>query len=110
MVVGSVALGLVALTTLPSLLSVYRTLSPRKTSGYHDVDVLYEDGDGTATVDSQRAFSTIIPRSCALGGSLIGFLFSVIAAVLNTVNHEGVLGVESWLTFGSWVGMAISFL
>ncbi|MCJ1322534.1 hypothetical protein MMC15_007883 [Xylographa vitiligo] len=109
-VVGSVALGLVALTTLPSLLSVYRTLSPRKTSGYHDVDVLYEDGDGTATVDSQRAFSTIIPRSCALGGSLIGFLFSVIAAVLNTVNHEGVLGVESWLTFGSWALLLLQSL
>ena len=104
-IVGSVGLGLVALTTLPSLLSIYRKLSPPKTSGYHDIDVLYEDGDGAATIDSQREFSTIVPRSLALVGSVLGFLFSVVAAVLNTVHHEGVLGIESWLTFGSWVGM-----
>ena len=106
-VVGSVGLGLVALTTLPSVLSIYRRLSPRKASEYLDVDVLYEDGDGAATIDSQRGYSTIIPRSLVLVGSIVGFLFSVVAAVLNTVNHEGVLGIESWLTFGSWVGMTI---
>ncbi|MCJ1379910.1 hypothetical protein MMC17_003013 [Xylographa soralifera] len=109
-VVGSVGLGLVALASLPSVLSIYRKLRPRKDSGYHKVDVLYEDGDGAATVDSQRAFSTVLPRSFALVGSIIGFLFSVVAAVLNTVHYDGVLVVESWLTFGSWAFLLLQSL
>ena len=103
--VGSVALGLVAVTSLPAFSSIYRKISPRKSSRDLDVDVLYEDVDGTATGDSQREFSTIVPRSVALGGSLIGFLLAIAAAVLNTVDRNGVLFIESWLTFGAWVSI-----
>ncbi|MCJ1390652.1 hypothetical protein MMC18_003513 [Xylographa bjoerkii] len=109
-VVGSVGLGLVALTSLPSFLSIYRRTSRRKDTGYHDANVLYEDGDGAATIDSQREYSTIVPRSFALLGSAIGFLLSIAAAVLNTVHPEGVLCIESWLTFGSWAFLLIQSL
>ena len=102
-IVGSVGFGLVALTSTPALLALYARVRPQKDSGYQRVDALYEDGDGAATVATQKAFSTTVPRSLALLGSVVGLLLSVAAAVISTTHPGRALFVEGWVAFGSWV-------
>lgn len=103
-IVGSIGLGLVAATTIPAFLTIYKKLWPQKGNGSRISHKLYEDGDGIATEKSQKEYSTIIPRTIALVGSIIGFLLSVAASVISTVQPDRALSIENWITFGSWVG------
>ena len=104
-IVGSVGLGLVAATTIPAFLSIHKKFLPRKRNGSQIAHELYEDGDGVATEKSQKEYSTIIPKTVGLVGSIIGFLLSVAVSVISTVQPDRVLFTENWITFGSWVRM-----
>lgn len=103
-VVGSVGLGLVAATSTPAFLTLYKTAFPRqREAGYQHVAGLYRDGDGVATEETQKQLSTLIPRCLALGGSVAGLLLAVAVAVLATIHPNHALFIESWLTLASWV-------
>ena len=87
-----------------TLLRVYDRLRSRsKVKGYNDVQKLYEDEDGAATVETQKEFSVALPIYLALSSALIGCLAAVTNAVITTVTPIGRLGVESWVILGSWV-------
>ena len=103
-VVGSVGLGLVAAISIPAYFSIYTKVRPHKGHTSHDPKVFYEDGDGVATEDSQKDFSTIVQRSLFLASSVIGFLLSIAVSILHTQDSNGALVIESWLTFTAWVG------
>ncbi|MCJ1243793.1 hypothetical protein MMC30_000990, partial [Trapelia coarctata] len=102
-IVGAVGIGLVAATSTPAFLTIGKSLFARRNDADdHHVDGLYADGDGVATEESQKAFSTLIPRCLALVGSITGLLLSVAAAVLATIHPHRALFMESWLTLASW--------
>jgi len=103
-IVGSISLGLIAVTSTPALWTICKSLFLRKQdAGSHYVDGLYADGDGVATKESQKQFSTFIPRCLALVSSLVGLLLSIATAVLATIHPDHALFTESWLTLASWV-------
>lgn len=103
LIVGSVGLGLVGATSIPTIWIIARKISPFKGHRYEEHRDLYEDEDGSATEESQAAYSTVVPRSICLAASAIGLLLSIAIAVLITTQSELYLFQESWLTFGSWV-------
>ena len=103
-IVGAVGIGLVAATSTPAFLTISKNLfSRKKDAGYRPLNGLYADGDGAATEESQKEFSTLIPRCLALVGSIIGLLLSIAAAVQATIHPHHALFIESWLTLASWV-------
>ena len=106
-ILPSFGLGLVAAISSPTALSLYRRSRSRKVSGHQYVNALYHDGDGTATVDSQRAFSTTKLRSLALLASVVGFALSTAAVVIETSQSHRALFPESWSTLTSWVRTVI---
>lgn len=103
-VVGAVGLGLVGISSIPALLGIYTRSFLCKGSGYDEVHALYEDEDGAATEESQKEYSVIVQRYLILTGAVIGLLLSIAASVLSTVHPGGMLFLENWLAFGSWVG------
>lgn len=103
LVVGAVGLGLVGISSVPAFLRLYTRSFPRKGSDYDEIHKLYEDGDGTATEESEKTYSAVIPRYLILFSAVIGVLLSIAAAVLSAVHPGGPLSIENWLTFGSWV-------
>lgn len=102
-IVAAIGLVLLATASIPTVLAFYGKVKTRK--GFAgDYNILYEDKDGAATEESQKKFSTIIPRSLCVTGSIIGCLLSIAEAVLRTSNPGRSLFIESWLVFASWVG------
>lgn len=102
-VVAAIGFGLLAAASTPTVLTFNEKIKRRKEYA-EDNNLLYEDKDGVATEESQKKFSTIIPRSLSVTGSIIGSLLSVAEAVLRTSDPGRSLFIESWLVFASWVG------
>lgn len=103
-IAGLIALLLVFLITVPTLLSFYNRVNMKaKGNGYEEVHKLYEDRDGVATEESQKAFSAAIPKYIALSGCVVGLLTSLVMAVFTSTRSMGDFFIENWLTFGSWV-------
>lgn len=101
--VAAIGLGLLAIASTPTVLTFNGKLKRRK--GFvEDNNFPYKDRDGAATEESQKKFSTIIPRSLSITGSIIGCLLSIAEAILCTSNPRRPLFIESWLVFASWVG------
>ncbi|MCJ1353394.1 MAG: hypothetical protein MMC33_003380 [Icmadophila ericetorum] len=110
LVVGSVGLGLVGATSIPTLCIIARKISPFKGLRYEEIRDHYEDGDGKATEESQAAYSTVVPRTICLAASTIGLLQSIAIAILITTQSELYLFKESWFTFGSWALLVLQCL
>lgn len=106
--VAALGLVLLAIASTPTVLTFIGKIKRRKRFAADD-NIPYEDNDGTATEESQKKFSTIIPRSLSVTGSIVGCLLSLGEAVLRTSNHGRYLLIESWLVFASWVGRILSF-
>lgn len=102
-VVAAIGLGLLAAISIPTVISFNERIKRRKEFA-KDNNILYEDKDGVATEESQKKFSTIIPRSLSVTGSIIGSLLSIAEAVLRTSDPGRSLFIESWLVSASWVG------
>lgn len=106
--VAALGLVLLAIASIPTILTFIGKIKRRKRFAEDD-NIPYEDNDGTATEESQKEFSTIIPRSLSVTGSIFGCLLSLAEAVLRTSNRGRYLLTESWLVFASWVGRILSF-
>lgn len=103
-VAASIALILVFLITVPTLLSFYNRINTKaKGNGFDEVHKLYEDRDGVATEESQKAYSAAIPKYIALSACVIGVLASFVMAVFTSTHGMGDFFLENWLIFGSWV-------
>ena len=100
---GAVGVLVVFCLSSPSLLAFRQRIEPGKQAVYEPLDGLYEDDDGKASDETQKRFSTLIPRSTALVAAVLGFFSSLSCSILiNTDVAKGPL-VESWLRTASWV-------
>ncbi|KAL8940293.1 MAG: hypothetical protein Q9216_002879 [Gyalolechia sp. 2 TL-2023] len=105
-IVGFIALGLVALSTVPTLKVFGRALSRRRTE-HEEFEKLYEDEDGMATAVSQQAFSTALPQYLLLGGTSLAQCLSVATAAQSTVQTTGGPFVREWLAVASWANRGL---
>ncbi len=103
-IAGLIALILVFITTVPTFLSFFnKAKSKANGDRYEDLHKFYEDRDGVATEESQKAFSVAIPKYIGFSSCVVGFLASIIIAVFTTIQTTRNSHVENWLIFGSWV-------
>lgn len=102
---GFIALGLLGLSTVPTLKIFGRALSRRRI-GHEGLEKLYEDEDGIATIVSQRAFSTALQTYFLLGGTSSGLCLSIATAVQSTVQTTTGRCVQVWLAVACWVSLA----
>ena len=108
-VISSTSIGtaLVLLLTLPSiwnLACVFRSSKDRK--GPIALQDVYQDEDGTATKESQAAFSDWIPRIVLNLATLLGFGVSVASAVLGILWRSSIVEnwpLSTWVTMAAWV-------
>jgi uncharacterized protein YqhQ len=104
---GSVGLFLIALLTTPAIYTIVSRLVSRRQAS-DSTRQLYQDEDGTATEESEKAFSDKIQRFSIAVLSVIGFLASLALAVLVTINTPRTFFVEHWLQFAGWVGVDLA--
>lgn len=107
--IEALGLAVVGLTSTPSFVSLYESIRAQKQAGYQCIDVLYEDGDGAATIESQKEFSTAVPTTLGLIGSIFGFTLSIATAVYGATRSERTISAEHWLVLASWVGNIESY-
>jgi hypothetical protein len=67
---------------------------------------LYEDKDGVATLETQKAYSVKVQNVFATIFTAAGFAVSLTNAVLATLNEEAST-IDGWLQFSLWVGVEI---
>jgi hypothetical protein len=63
---------------------------------------LYEDRDGVATAETQKAYSVKLQNNFATLFTAAGFAVSLTNAVLATLNEEAST-IDGWLQFSLWV-------
>ena len=102
-VVGSLGLAVVLAISTPALLTFYRKFDPDRHPDYQPIGDFYEDEDGKASEESQKKFSTFLPRLIVLVASMLGGLISIVKAVLETSFSSADRAVDEWLRFASWV-------
>ena len=88
---------LVGLGSLPAVFGFVRCFTKRKARQ----EVLYEDADGKATVESQRAYSAKVPKTVILSSAFAGLALSIAIALLSS-NHKA-SSLNDWLSTGAWV-------
>ncbi|KAH0538545.1 hypothetical protein FGG08_004878 [Glutinoglossum americanum] len=114
-IAGGGGAGIVFFITLPSILRLLRSQSPRgysALSGDYDGKCLYEDEGGTATVESEAAYSDRMPKIFIYVTTLLGFSASVVSAILSTVRPTTSLPPRllitiDWINFASWFLLVI---
>ena len=99
-VAGILGIVIVLALSIPALLTFYRRFARAE---YEPLDGIYEDEDGKATEESQKAFSTFLPRTVALVASILGGMIAVFLAVLETLDYGTIEIIDSWLRVGCWV-------
>jgi ABC-type multidrug transport system fused ATPase/permease subunit len=99
-------LGVVLALTVPACHSLLSRLRHRKDQ-YRELDGLYHDVDGSATRDSQAAYSDIVPRLILLLVSMVATLDALAFAILVTNSIHLSLTVEQWLQFLTWLALLI---
>lgn len=90
-------LALVGLGSLPAVSGFVQRFRKREARQ----EVLYEDADGKATVESQRAYSAKVPRTVILLSAAAGFALSIAIALLST--NQKTSSLNDWLSTGAWV-------
>lgn len=103
-VTGSIALGLVGLTSLTAIKSITDRIC--RATQYDEASLaktVYRDEDGEATEESLRAFSDQWPRIAIVLLSISGFSVSLALAVLSTLRDDLNSPLVNWLQFGTWV-------
>lgn len=100
---GAVGLPLIVLASGPSISRILRLRGRPHPRGHDESPELYEDDDGVATDESQRAFSDQLPKILITATSGLGFLLALALAVLDSVERRDSLKVESWIAFAAWV-------
>lgn len=106
LIVQATGVGLITLSTIPSIFHVGRKASKGKEVQY---DVLYEDKDGVATSESQAQYSVKWPRIIVSIGAGLGLGCSIALSVFSTMHHlkannvSGLSLAKDWATSFSWV-------
>jgi hypothetical protein len=94
-------LAFVAGFSLVSAASVFRS---RNRDSKIDGPVRYEDKDGVASEDSQKAYSVKSQKVILTLLTAAGFLVALAQAVLATIFHWIAI-TETWIDFTVWVGI-----
>jgi hypothetical protein len=111
--IAGVGAGLVLLASLPPLHLAIARASKWGKSGYVHLDQLdeidndkqlYEDEDGTATAESEAAFSDKAPKIIITLLAAVTWVPTIVAAVWSTLQPGRGLVIESWLQVAGWVG------
>jgi hypothetical protein len=102
-------LALVASLSLPAFLQQGKRHLTTK-QPYYSLPDRYEDEDGTATKDSEEAYTDFIPRLFLLLLSVVGTLDALALGILTTTRVKLSLTVESWLIFGAWLLVVVQVL
>ena len=104
-IAAGVSIGIIAIFTVPVLLSLARRLGFTKEKYEPLSDDLYEDEDGRASEESQEKFSSWIPRSITLLAASLGLVGQITNGAYliaeSNLPFEDVL--EAWLRVGAWV-------
>ena len=104
--VSIASLAAVVLASAPHVLNAAQSRSSAKRK-YHALTEKYEDEDGTATEDSQKAFSDSSSRLVLVVGSFAAATLALISAVLTSARSETAghqhLVIQQWLQFVSSV-------
>lgn len=98
-----VGLVLVAIDTVPALWQISKRFSTNKKDHLKQPPDLYEDEDGVATKETMAAFTDKYQRISIVLLSILGFLVSLVLAILATVRLRLSLPIEQWLQFAIWV-------
>lgn len=106
LVTAIVGLAVASLITLLTVRSSSSAISQRG-KGYNRINLndegLYEDEDGTATEDSQDAYSVRRPKILTTICAVVAVLASLISIVWTTLKPAKSPVLPSWLMFGGWV-------
>ncbi len=97
----ALALFLIIACSAQSIWRISRRFIP--TQKLQPLSQRYEDEDGTATLESEAAYSYQLQRVLVVWLSIIGSLDSLIFCVITTQRLSATVGVEQWLQFGAWV-------
>ncbi|KAK2795800.1 hypothetical protein FQN52_003650 [Onygenales sp. PD_12] len=108
--IGAAGLVLVTLCSLPGLRAISARPFLRKRGGYIALHELYRDQDGTATEKSTNEFSQKAACILTICLSVIGFVLSVVSAILSTVAERRFHSIESWFQFSIWVLISLNSL
>lgn len=95
-------LAVVAALSVPALYQYLERLRARKDQ-YAELSDLYEDEDGTATEESQEAYSDFVPRLILILISAVASIDALVTAILTSTRSQTSLSVEQWLQFATWV-------
>lgn len=102
--VSIVCLAIVAALSVPALYQYLERIRAKKDQ-YSELSDLYEDDDGTATEESQEAYSDFVPRLVLVSISAVASIDALIAAILIPSHQHTSLAVEQWLQFATWVSL-----
>jgi hypothetical protein len=86
---------------------LYNLLEARPQKGPKK-DGLYEDKDGRATEETQKAYSVKLQNGFATAFAAVGFGIGLANAVVVTVKDGESSSIDGWLQFLPWVSAAIS--
>lgn len=103
LVTGAVGCFFILLVCYSSVSRTFKSASGPGRQGDGEIPELYEDEDGTATEETQHAFSDKPPRVLVAVTTGVGLLISLALAVFGAVRPHGSLFVEAWIAFGAWV-------
>ena len=99
-----IALGLLFILLLIAFGSLLTRARPKKSISSDDgLNKLYEDQDGSATVESQSEYSDMLPGYIIFAGCLLGTLGSLAGSLSSTIHQNEGFFIGGWLTFASWV-------
>ena len=108
----SIGTTLVLLLTLPSIWNLARVFgSSKKRNGPIALQDVYQDEDGTATEESQAAFSDSTPRTVLNLATLLGLCVSIGSAVISIIWRGSTAStwiLSTWVNVAAWVMHPIS--
>jgi hypothetical protein len=110
-IIASGGAGLILLLTTPVILRFVHSRSPTGYSTLSDIsssNTVYKDEDGTATLDSEAAYSSKSSKVIVYMATPLGFAASLASAVLSTIRPVKTVSTQpllviDWINFTAWV-------
>lgn len=96
LVVGT-GVAVIGLCSVPAAVSLVLQLTTKEKRD----DRIYEDADGTATPESEKAFSATPAKALALLFAVVGTALSIVFPVCS-VRGQGLV-IEDWMSMAAWV-------
>ena len=102
-VAGALGLAFISALSVPAALTFYAKFGPHRNGNYHALGTIYEDEDGKASEESQKRFTTIVPRIVTLVSASLGGLVTISSAVLQTLAASSNNPIGLWQRAVCWV-------